>query len=70
MFVNNQPVLDGDGPPPVRGGKDTEIGAQAMADPPITTTKPRRPTAPEIIPAEPEPDVTWGSGGIDDWGCR
>jgi hypothetical protein len=23
---------------------------------------------PEIIHHRPEPDVTWGRGGIDDWG--
>jgi hypothetical protein len=22
----------------------------------------------EIVPYVPEPDVTWGAGGIDDWG--
>lgn len=24
--------------------------------------------APAITPADAEPDVTWGDGGIDDWG--
>lgn len=31
----------------------------------ITTS---RAAAEAIIPADAEPDVTWGQGGIDDWG--
>ena len=24
----------------------------------------------EIVESHPEPDVTWGKGGIDDWGWQ
>jgi hypothetical protein len=36
---------------------------QGNLKPAETTTAPV-----EILPYEPEPDVTWGVGGIDDWG--
>jgi len=32
---------------------------------PVASTSP---AVQAIVPADAEPDVTWGRGGIDDWG--